>query len=137
MEERIIIDDSNDLPATHFFLYRGKQFPFNMDIFKCFSKYFNSIEHQYKVNSNINLLNESDEDMNLSDSLINDFINFWQKNEIILNKENVLPLHKLAKKFNVPSLIRSTNKFISTHQKEVAMDLLLLNQNIKDSNSQE
>lgn len=137
MEEEISIS-ANDLPVTHFFLYKGKRFPFNMNIFNCFSQYFNSIEIQYEKNSSINLFDESDENQNISESSINDFINFCQKNTITLNKENVLSLHNLAKKFIVQSLIKATNNYMSTHQKDFVIDLLLLNLNDTDSaNNQE
>ena len=68
MEEQISIIDSSDLLVTHFFIYKGKQFPFNMNIFKCFSKYFYSNEHQYDLNSNIDLFDESNKDINISES---------------------------------------------------------------------
>ena len=106
-----------------------------MNIFCCFSQYFNSNDKQYEKNSDINLFTESDEDENIPESTINDFINFCQKNTITLNKENVLWLHKLAKKFMVPSLIKSTNKYISTHQKDIVIDLLLLSLNDPDDTS--
>ena len=126
MEEELNINGSNDLPVTHFFLYEGKQFPFNMPIFKCFSQYFNSIEHHYEENTNINLLDELDKSINISESIINDFIGFCQMRTISINKGNVLSLHILAKKYTVPSLIKATNNYISIHQQNLAIDLLLL-----------
>ena len=132
MEEISI--DTDDLPVTHFFLYKEKQFPFNMNIFKCFSQYFNSDEHQYEENSIINLFDESEE---YSESSINDFINFCQHKKIKLNSDNIFPLHKLAKKYIVPSLIKSTNKYISMHQKDILIDLLLKSQDEEDTSSQE
>lgn len=135
--EESLIDANTDLHATHFFLYKGKQYLFNMKLFKCFSQYFQKNKQMFKGKSNIELVDESEPDSEYSESSINDFINFCQSKQITLNKTNVLPLHKLAKKYEVPSLVNATNKFISVHKKDVVLELLLLGQDADDTDNHE
>lgn len=108
MEEEICFDANTDLITTHSFIYKGNKFPFNMDLFKNVSHYFNSTKNQFLNISDINISEEFEDESNILDSLIRDFINFCHKNKIILNKENILPLHKLSTKFIVPSLLKAT-----------------------------
>lgn len=129
MEEEISINGNTRLQPTHSFVYEGKKFPFNMKLFKCFSQYFHANKNRFKNITDINIFDDSDEIFDLTESTINDFINFCQSKIITLNKENAPCLHKLAKKYDVPLLIDSTNEFIQIHQKEVVVDLLVLNLN--------
>lgn len=86
---------SAGLPVTHYFLYNGKRFPFNMGLFNCFSQYFIS---KQIISTDINLVEDSD-DIILSDSIIQDFINYCQNKSIFLHQENSLSLNKLSKKY--------------------------------------
>lgn len=61
------------------FIYKGKTFPFDFDIFKQNSKYFFQNRKILKNVKNINLLNEEEEKIiNLSDESIQAFINCCQ-----------------------------------------------------------
>lgn len=137
MEEEICFDTTSELITTHFFIYKNNTFPFNINSFKCVSRYFDSIQSQPEENTNIELLNESEDDITLDESLIKNFINFFHMNKITLNKQNVFPLLKLAKKFIVPSLIKATEKFITSHRKELVIEFLLMNEDQQDFNTEE
>ena len=132
MEDFESIDANAGLASTHFFVYKGKRYPFNITLFKCFSQYFTSDNHQNEENEEIKLIEESESDINLNDKIINDFINFCQSKNITLNKDNASQLHKLSKKFIVPTLSKSTEKFIQAHQKDFIIDFFTMNQNKKE-----
>lgn len=130
--EEISINGNTRLQPTHFFVHKGKNYPFNMKLFKCFSQYFQINKNRYKGTTYINIFDNPEEEMDLTESTINDFINFCQSKNVILTKENSPFLHRLAKKFIVPLLIDSTQDFIQVHQKEVVVELLILN--LKENN---
>lgn len=125
------------LQSTHFFVYKGEKFPFNMKLFKCFSQYFKINKNRFKDTTEISIFDDSDEKYDLTGNTIKDFIDFCQSKNISLNKENAPSLHRLAKKYIVPLLIDSTNEFIQKHQKEVVVDLLILNLKDKQFDSTE
>ena len=131
MEEEISVDASTKIPTTHFFVYKEKQYPFNFDLFKIFSQFFNS---NLPEEVNISLF---DENLDLSEGSIPDFINFCQARKIILTKENAPTLHKLSQKFKVPSLLSITKEFISKHQKEVVVEIMLMYRNDDNFNIDE
>lgn len=126
----ISVSVSPDLSNTHFFIYKDKQYPFNMVIFNLFSQYFNS-NRQIQSNSGIKLIDDTDGDINIPDESINDFINYCQNKEINLTKINVPYIYKLAKKFIVPSLTKATEDFIASNKKEFVFEYLIMS---KDHN---
>ena len=116
--DEVIADLNINMQATHFFLYKGKKYPFNMQLFKCFSQYFKINSKLYKNVMEINILDDSNEEIILTESTIKDFINFCQSKKIILTIENAPSLYKLAKKYSVPTLIDSTKKYLTKTLKE-------------------
>lgn len=138
------MDDNNitvmsDLSSTNYFIYKEKQYPFNLVIFTLFSKYFISNERQFQIepNSGLQLLEDTEDDVNLTEESIRDFINYCQNHHINLTKENVPFVHKLAKKYVVPSLIKATENFITTHRKEFVIDILMMNKDKPDFETEE
>lgn len=131
MQREISIDANADIPTTHFFVYKEKQYPFNFDLFKIFSQYFNSDQPKAE---NIDF---TDEKLNISESSIPDFIDYCQARKITLTKENAPTLHKLSQKFQVPSLLSKTKEFISTHQKDVVVEIMSMYQNDDNFNLDE
>ena len=121
--EEISIDSNSEIPTTHFFVYKENQYPFNFDLFKFFSQYFNSNPPQQK---SIELF---DENKNISESCIPDFIDFCQARKITLTKENAPTLYKLSEKYQVTSLLNKAKEFILTHQKEVVVEIMIMYQN--------
>lgn len=130
--EEISVPANAILQPTHSFVYKGKKFPFNMKLFKCFSQYFKINKQQFANTTEIDIYNDQNEKINLTESSINDFINFCQSREITLNKDNSPSLYMLAKKYQVSSLIKLTSQFIFEHQKEIVIDFYILNQDEED-----
>lgn len=122
------IDANSEIPTTHFFVYKEKKYPFNFYLFKVFSQYFNSIEPD---ENNINLFHD---DTNIYEASIPDFIKFCHAQKITLTKDNTPSLYKLSQKFKVPSLFNKTKEYISTHQKEVVIEMMTMYHN--DNNFQ-
>ena len=125
MEQEISVSASSSLKATHSFIHNGKRYPFNMKLFKCFSQYFQINKNLFKNINEINLLDDQEEKIALTESSINDFISFCHKDKIILTNENVLSLHILSKKYIVPSLIDTTANYITAHRKDLVVELLI------------
>lgn len=122
------VDTYYGVQCTNYFTYKDKLFPFNIVFFNCFSQYFSFHHIQLEPNSTIKLLEYTEDDINLTDETINDFINYCQNQHIYLSKENVSSLHKLAKKFMVPKLLDSTEKFITAHRREFVIEYLSINE---------
>ncbi|KAK8848324.1 hypothetical protein M9Y10_019387 [Tritrichomonas musculus] len=81
------------------YIYKGKTFPFNFDIFKQTSKHFFQNRKILKNVKNINLLNEEEEKIiNLSDETIQAFINCCQNQMCQINMTNVFQLQFLSYK---------------------------------------
>lgn len=131
MEEEISIDSNSEIPTTHFFVYKEKPYPFNFDLFKFFSQYFISNPPQQ---GSIELF---DENKNISESSIPDFIDFCQARKITLTRENAPTLYKLSEKYQVTSLLSKAKEFILTHQKEVVVEIMIMYQNDNCFNMEE
>ena len=63
-------------------MYKVKAFPFNMKLFNCSSDYFLSNQDKIQQNGEINLIEESDGDIVLTDESIIDFVNFCQNKKL-------------------------------------------------------
>ena len=127
----------SDLPATNYFVYGGKRFPFNIFLFNCYSQYFTSNPQIFQQSLDINLTDEFDANTALSEDSITNFINYCQKTDIILHNENVLSIHKLAKKFMVTSLIEITQKYISDHRNDFVIQFLTMNPEEQTSDTEQ
>lgn len=112
----------SNLPPTNSFIYKEKQYPFNIIVFNQFSSYFESNQ----PNSIIKLIEDKEDDSTLSDSSIKDFINHCQCQNIILTNQNALPLYKLAKKYIVPTLINEIEKFIIDNKTDFLIQFLTI-----------
>lgn len=116
-----------NLPMTNSFIYNDKKFPFNIFLFNCFSRFFLSQPQIYQQGLDINLNDEFGYDAVFTEDSIQDFINYCQKIDITLGKENVLQVHKLAKKFIVSDLIKATEDYISNNRNDFVIQFLTMN----------
>ena len=131
MQKKEIIQISEVISSTHHFVYKNKKYPFNLDLFKCSSKFFS--ENQFDQTQSIDLVDKNTEDdLNLSEEIIQDFIKFVHHQPIGLDNENVSKLHYLANRYEIPLLIDLTEKYIKNHKKDVMVQILIIHQN--DSN---
>lgn len=130
MQKSEYVQIEDDIQETHCFIYKTKKYPFNIDLFKCSSKYFHDNEIMFLPDGNCNIIDEEFErDLNLSDETINYFISFNHRQKIPINDENVVELNYLAKKYQVISLIEATKKYIFNHQNALVIQILSTYQN--------
>lgn len=119
------------IPDTHNFIYKSKQYPFKFDFFKYCSKYFSENHNTLLSRKNINLVDdESEQKLPFSEEAIQDFIRYVQCNEVQLNNDNVITLNYLSKKYQIPMLIEDTDEYISKHQLELILPILINNQDV-------
>ena len=127
---------NSNLPHTHYFIYERKRYHFNMNMFNLFSDYFQS-NQLIQQNSEIELISDKEDCKNIPDGSIQDFINYCQNQKINFTKENVPFVYKLAKKYNVISLIKELDEFISTNSKDFVVEFLTMNQDQQNFNTTE
>lgn len=136
MQVQKLIQIFDDPPETHYFLYKGKKFPFNFDLFKISSKYFSS-NQDLQYTQIINLVDETSEKcFNFPEESIQSFINYSQRQQILLTNENAVPLNYLAKKYEVNLLIQATENYIEEYQNDLALQILLTYQNDQSFNTE-
>lgn len=125
MENHNLIRNTDGIPDTHYFIYHNKKYPFKFDFFKYSSKYFQKNQEEIQQNQRLQLIIDGYEDqIDLSDSTIQTFINYVQCNEIQLNNENVIGLNYLSTRYEVPTLIKYTDEYINEHHSELVLELL-------------
>ena len=107
-------------------IYKGREFPFNLDLFNCFSKYFSTSSSECKINPNSQVQLYDDEKGKFPIEYFPNFLQFCQNQKITITNENVIPLHNLAKKFSVPTLIEVTKNYITEHSTDFVLDFLRL-----------
>ena len=130
MSAKKLIQIQADPPETHYFIYKSKKYPFNMNLFNVYSKYFLNKQDELQYGKNINIFDESTEkDINFSEEAIQDFINYSQRQQIYLTTENVLELNYLSKKYEIDLLIQATEQFIEENQKDLILKLISTYQN--------
>ena len=123
---------------TKSFVFRGKNYPFDFELFKQNSNYFYN-NRQFLENVDIiNIISKEDENsINISDETIHNFIRCCQEEFIDIDVSNVIQLQFLAYKYDVPQLIKITTKFITKNEKFLVIKSLLFKskfQNDDDKN---
>lgn len=131
------IDIHFNFATTNLFVYCGKEFPFNMKLFNCLSDYFISNKNKIQQNGKINLFDESDGNIIISDESIIDFINYCQNKTITLKDENIPTLHKLSKKYMVTNLIEATENYILNRPDIFLLQYLTITQTRQDLNTEQ
>lgn len=130
MQQQKVIKIKDDIPKTHFFLYKNKKYPFNFDFFKYTSKYFQTNELEIKNTTLIPLIDDiSEQEQNLTDETIQHFINFVHHQAIPINNDNVVHLNYLSKIYQIEELKDATTDYIKEHQREILIDILIFHQN--------
>lgn len=127
--------DSN-ASLTHFFTYKKKAYPFNIVVFNLFSQYFDKRQNLSTVE--IKILEDNEEDnLNLAENAIEDFVNFCQNQPINITQDNFITIHKLATKFIVPSLIHATEAFFYANRQQLIDEYLSSLKDQQDMNPNE
>ena len=117
---------SSNTPADNsnqsFFIYGMKRIPYDVNLFNTVSQYFST--NQDQQNFNIDLIRDFNGNIILSEKSIQDFVNFCQNQQITIDNDNVILLHKLSTKFIVPTLIEQTEQYITAHHINIISDLI-------------
>lgn len=120
--------------TSHFFVYKGNNYPFNFQLFLCFSDYMRKNQQAFQRNTYIPLLNEN-ENINLTEKSIQDFICYCQHQVISINNQNDIPLNRLAQKYEIIQLIDSSKQYIIEHHGELLFEIYSENLNINFSDN--
>lgn len=130
MQKSKLVQIQEEIPCTHFFVYKRKQYPINFDFFKFYSQYFSNNQLDFQFKKSIPLLNEEQEkSIDLSEESIQYFINFVHRQQIPLTDDNVIFINYLAKIYQVPLLINVTQDYMSSSHNNLILQLLILYQN--------
>lgn len=133
MEKNSVIQNDDEFPETHSFVYQGKQYPIKYEYFKLSSEYFQENQRELEHAKTIQFINDkSTLNKLISEDSIKTFIKFVQREPISLSNENVAILNYLGKKYKIKSLIKSTCNYISEHRDEIILDIFTINQNEPD-----
>lgn len=93
MQKNKFVQIQDEIPGTHFFTYKNKEYPMNIDFFKSYSNYFSNHQLEFQSKKHIPLLGEDSEiSVDLTEDSIQYFINFVHRQQIPLNDENVIYL---------------------------------------------
>ncbi|KAK8867128.1 hypothetical protein M9Y10_010101 [Tritrichomonas musculus] len=125
------------LPTTNFFVYEGRKYPFNINVFNIFSKFFKSNKIEINQNISIDQIVEAFPGIKLTDKTIQDFLNYCQNKDISLNNENVFVLQSMADYFIVPSLKTAIDKYMLHNQDGMINDFLSKAQDNQISNKEQ
>lgn len=130
MTKSIIIKIKDEVPMTHYFIYKNKQFPFKYNFFKQCSKYFYNNRKVIRKRAIIQLVdNDVDDFFDFSDETINSFINYVHQQPISLDLKNVVLLNYLANKYEVQQLIEATEEYIESNHDQLSIEIILIHQN--------
>lgn len=128
----------NFLVLKNYFVYRKKEFGFDIDLFKRSSMYFQDNFNELQEKKYINLIKQEYEHIiELTEDSINDFIKYCHNQKISISIDNVISLNYLAKQFTVNNLIKITDKIILDHKSELALQLISFYNDIDDSNKED
>lgn len=117
-----VIQNQINFPETHFLLYKDEKYPIKFVLFQYSSNYFSQNKKELKKKEKIEI--STTENIELTPEIIHSFINFVELKPITLTNENIIPLHYLSNKYDVPSLKEYASNYISDHQYEIAIDLI-------------
>lgn len=119
------------------FVYRGKSFQFDFNIFKENSIYMYENRLTFNDSETINLLSKNDEEtIDLSDQAIKSFINCCEGNVCQIDSSNVISLQFLSYVYDVPQLKEETTNFISEDFNKLAIDLIIFKSKINNDENQ-
>lgn len=110
-----------------YFVYQNKKYPINFDSLKNNCTYFYQNRKEFRDVVNINLINEDEKEIQLTEESIKSFISICQNEDCQISLSSVIPLQYLAYKFDFPELKEITDNFVTKHSKELLFEKLLFN----------
>ena len=108
-----------------YFVYHHKNYPIDFDLLSKNSNYFYNNQSQFENVQYIDLIDEKEEQINLSDESIQAFISSCQNEPCTINQSSVIPLQYLAHKYEFAELIEITDDFINKHSNDLIFSTLL------------
>lgn len=130
MQHSNMVQFKKEVTNTHFFIYRGKQFPFNFNFFRIASNFFIRNEESLFPSKNIQLLDKCNEEtIDIDDAIIRYFIQYVHQIPIPLQDDNAVILNFLGHRYEINELICCTEDYIASHQSDIVVDLLSIQQN--------
>lgn len=119
------------IQQTNCFIYKSKEYPFNLHIVSEFSPEIAKNKKQFEKFPKIPLIH-NEEEINLSEKTIKDFINYCHGQSIEIDNENVLELNYLSKEYEIDSLLDTTNQYIIDND-QLLLKVYLFNINKQDN----
>lgn len=119
---------------TKYFVYRNKKFAFNYDLLKQNSITFYENRQIYKNVQFINILSDDEENaINISDDVIETFIECCQNQQFQINISNIMPLQYLAYKFKVTQLIDISDKYLASNWENLVLQSMLFKSQLSEN----
>lgn len=117
----------------HAFIYKGKEYKYNYMLFKKMSNYMKMNKYIFKNNKTTILLDENIK-IDLSEDSINAFINFCQLDDYkhLMNDSNIIQIYYLAHYYEVDQLVKKAKKYLTKNSHKMALDILLLQNDMND-----
>lgn len=131
-EIKITLNVNNSTVQDKYFIHNGKKYPVNFDLLKRNTHYFYDNRKQYKNIEAIELLNESEKPLNISEESIQAFASICQNDPYQIQLSSVIPLQFLAHKFEHSELLRQATEIINDHLSELVLQKLLFKTVLQD-----
>ena len=138
------MSDSNDdkitfyinkqtIETRKYFVYGEQLYEIDFDKIKKNCRYFYQNRKQYKDTVYINLLDDDETFIELTDETIKGFISICQNEKCELSHSTINSLHYLASKYDFPELQNITKEYLNKHTNELCLDTLLFKINMNES----
>ena len=126
MLEEEFIQIQGDLPFCYNFIYRDKKYPFNFDLFVGYSKFFLNNRTELQDIKNIQLIDEEAEgNIELSEQVINTFIKFVHRQQLITFTEKYMVKHRNEIVIELLQIHQNNTKFDTKTYEEIISDHFL------------
>lgn len=110
-----------------YFVYQNKKYTINFDLLKQNCTYFYQNQNEFCDKDNINLIEEDEIGIILTEESIHSFIAACQNESSEVSPSSVFPLQYLSYKYDYPALKAITDDFIATYSQELIFEKLLFN----------
>ena len=106
---------SDSLQNTNCFIYRSKEFPFNLQSASIISPKINRNQETMMKDIKIPLIEKDENKIKISENCINDFISILKIQNVDITNDNAAGLNYLAKEYEIEQLQKKTDKHILDH----------------------
>ena len=124
--------DKQNLRNEKYFVYQKKRYPIDFDLLIKNSNYFYKNRKQYENADEINIVNENENVLNISEEAIEAFVSSCQNQECQISISSVIPLQYLSYKFEFPELLKTTKAIYNEHCSDVIIRSLLFKKEFQE-----